>query len=163
MNDLVLVADGDQVERRYLAAILAADGFHILQTENAVHGMVWIARFEPVLIILAEDTEPLELGEEIVVMRRMTAAPLMIIGNDESPDEIQSLTHGGDFYLRRPFTAAEVILRARSLLRRTEPADDSGGGAGRRKPGRDWMISIIRETVADDLNTGLQNRLRDTA
>lgn len=132
MSSLVLIVDEDQLERRYISAILAADGFDIIQVEHAVEGMVAITAIEPALIILAsgprlsEEARTVRIPQLVRVFRRITNAPLAIVGDPQPSDEIESLVSGGDLYIPRSFGASELISRCRMLVRRTgEPPDPS--------------------------------------
>ncbi|MCH7484031.1 MAG: hypothetical protein IIA90_02655 [Chloroflexi bacterium] len=120
MRNLALVVDSDAIERRYVSAAMAADGFHVVQVGRVVEAMVFIRRLDPALVIGAEeDLEAFEPYDVVAILRGMTSAPLMILGDEDMPAELRSLTEGADFYLRRPFTALQLLLRARTLLRRS--------------------------------------------
>jgi DNA-binding response OmpR family regulator len=125
MRHLALVLDADTVECHYIAGIVAADGFHVLQTGTVVEAMTWLVRFEPVVVIMSEEVEDLDLDDVLAILRRITSVPLIVIGGGDTPDEVRSLEGGGDAYLRRPFSAAELLVRARALLR-TGNKDEGG-------------------------------------
>ncbi len=128
MRNLALIVDSDAIERRYVAAAMAADGFHVVQVGRVVEAMVSITKLDPVLVIAAEDDmEAFEPHDVVAILRGMTSAPLIILGDEDVPAELRSLTEGADFYLRRPFTASELLLRARTLLRGS--AEDGSTGA----------------------------------
>jgi len=115
---LVLIIDPDQIERRYIAAILAADGFDLVQVASVIEGLVQAARREPSLVILAEETAPVSVEDAIAVLRRLTDAPLMVVGDGGDGEGLATLRAGGDFFLARPFTAPELAGRVRMLVRR---------------------------------------------
>lgn len=132
----MLIIDPDQIERRYMAAILAADGFDLVQVATAIEGLVQAARREPSLVILAEETGPVSVEDVIAVLRRLTAAPLMVVGDGGGGEGLASLRAGGDFFLARPFTAPELAGRARMLVRRSREGrtEDAGAGQAGQKP-----------------------------
>jgi two-component system KDP operon response regulator KdpE len=125
VDDLVLIVDRSSIERRYVAAILAADGFHVVQMAGVIEGFIEVMEKDPALIVLAEETEPLQPEEVISVVRRVSSAPVMVLGGGELPAETPSLMSGGDFYLKRPFGPADLAGRARMLTsrRRATPED----------------------------------------
>jgi DNA-binding response OmpR family regulator len=124
VSNLILVVDSDAIERRYISALLAADGFSVTQVDRAVDGMVAITAIEPSLVILAVgrgmavEEARLRLPQLVRIFRRITNAPVAIIGDPESSDEIEALVSGGDIFLPRGFGASELISRARMLTRR---------------------------------------------
>ena len=125
MEDLILIIVQEDVERRYIAAVLAADGFDLIQVPSVVEGMVQTMAHDPALIIIAEETSPVLLDELIALIRRLTAAPVMIVGSGGEGGELASLKGGGDYYLARPFRGTELAARARALIQRSS--------AGRRE------------------------------
>lgn len=123
MDGLVLIVDGDELERRYISALLAADGFDVTQVASAAEGVIVAASGRPSAIVLASqrrDTgqgRTLRLPQLVRVFRRITGVPLVVIGDPESAQEVDVLVSGGDFYLRRGFATSELISRIRMLLR----------------------------------------------
>jgi DNA-binding response OmpR family regulator len=162
MRHLALVLDADTVERHYVAGIVAADGFHVLQTGTVVEAMTWLVRFEPVVVIMSEEVEDLDLEDVMAILRRITAVPLIVIGGGGTPDEVRSLEGGGDAYLRRPFSAADLLVRARALLR-TRDDDEAGmNRAGRQAENAGGGVSVFQEMaqISDWKHPGGQTRRR---
>jgi DNA-binding response OmpR family regulator len=120
VDELVLVIDRDAHERRQIAVILREAGFQVVDVASTIQGMIRLIEAEPALIVMAEETKPLQLNEVVRFVRGLTGAPVMIIGSGGMTEEEELLMRGGDFYLRRPFTAAELASRARMLVRRGE-------------------------------------------
>lgn len=121
----MLIIDPDEIERRYMAAILAADGFALIQVGGAIEGMVQTMEHDPALIVIAEEAGPVGVQEVIPIFRRLTAAPLMIVGGGGGgggSEEGAALMGEGDYHLARPLRAPELALRARMLVRRRDPA-----------------------------------------
>lgn len=145
MRRLVLVVDDDLTESKYISAVMAADGFNVLQTERLIEGMVWVERFEPAVVMVSEDTGGYEPSDVISIMRRMTTSPLIVIGDGDVPDELRSLEGGVDFYLRRPFGAAELLLRVRRLLQAGGNNDDRDGGGQGPKGAEEGVIRVVRD------------------
>lgn len=113
-----MIIDQDDIERRYIATVLAADGFDIIQVGTVVEGMVQEMAHEPALIVVAEETPPVRMDEVIALIRRLTEAPVMVVGGGGDSGEITSLRSGGDYYLSRPFRGAELAARTRLLIQR---------------------------------------------
>ncbi len=118
VGNLVLVVDENDRERRYIGALLAADGFDIIQVSDSVAGMVKVTTFEPSLIILAAEGGPVPFSQLVGIFRRISQAPLIVVGDSEPPDEVESMASGADLVLPKTFGAAELISRSRMLIRR---------------------------------------------
>jgi DNA-binding response OmpR family regulator len=119
MYDLVLIIDQESVERRFMASVLAADGFDLIQVASVVEGMVEAMSHDPALIIVAEETDPVPVDDVIALLRRLTEVPLIVVGSGGDNDELTSLKGGGDYYLARPFGAVELAARTRLLIKRS--------------------------------------------
>jgi len=130
MQDLVLIVDQDADERRRASAVLAADGFDVAQRATAIEGVNGVLDLKPGLIILAEETEPLRPQEVISLIRRVTAAPLIVVGSGGITREGDTLDHGADLYLQRPFTVGELAGRARMLIRGRDAPEEERDARG---------------------------------
>lgn len=113
-----MIIDPDQLERRRLQRAFAEAGLDLVEAGSAIEGLFETLERDPVLILLAEQVPPLAAGELLLVLRRITDAPIIVIGNGDEPEEAAALDLGADFYLRRPFGAQVAVARARALLRR---------------------------------------------
>ncbi len=118
MGSLVLVVDEDDRERRYIGALLAADGFDIIQVSDSVAGMVKVTTFEPSLIILSVEGSPVPVSQLVRIFRRISQAPLIVVGDSEPTGESELMASGADLVLPKTFGAAELISRSRMLIRR---------------------------------------------
>ncbi|HEY5625995.1 MAG TPA: hypothetical protein VIT93_05865 [Dehalococcoidia bacterium] len=116
-----------------------------MQTDRTIEALVWITRLEPALVIMAEDTD-IEPEDAVKIMRLMTLSPLLVIGERDMSAEIDSLSAGGDFYLRRPFTAAELLLRTRTLLRGSMGLAGGSCEAEQRITNGRCELTIVRGT-----------------
>jgi DNA-binding response OmpR family regulator len=131
VGTLVLVINEDDIERRFMGSVLAADGFDVIQAPRAVDAIFAVAAGEPSLILMATrrglvfEAAHLPAHRLIRVIRRITDAPLVIIGDSQSADEISSMTNGGDVYLPRHYSVSELISRCWLLIRRQDPSLES--------------------------------------
>lgn len=123
MPQLVII-DADEAERGRNAAALAAAGFSTLQASASVEGLLQVLDSSPDLIIVAEEMPPLRAADLIVILRRVSDAPIIVIGQDGDPDEIAALESGADTYLRRRNSRRLLTARVNALLRRYPPPED---------------------------------------
>ncbi|GLY99445.1 DNA-binding response regulator [Actinoplanes sp. NBRC 103695] len=127
MGHQVLVVDDDRtvsdVVRRYLeqagyAVVLAADG---------ADGLAAIAAHRPDLVVLDLMMPGID-GIEVCrrVRRQHPELPVvMLTALGEEADRVLGLEVGADDYVTKPFSPRELVLRIRSVLRRSgAPADD---------------------------------------
>lgn len=131
MLDLVVVIDADNLERRFVAAALASEGLNVAQVAGTIDGVLGVIDWAPRLIVLAEDVAPLRLEDALSLLRRLTTAPVVVIGDGGPPGEVESLGMGGDIYLTRPISASALLLRVRSIL-----------GRGREQAHRETRIDL---------------------
>ncbi len=133
---MILIVDPDEVERRRLARAFSEAGFQVVEAQAAVEGLFETLERHPSLILLTEEVPPLEAGDLLPVLRRITDAPVILIGGGGEPEEIDTLDLGADFYLRRPSSGRVVVALARALLRRYRGSMPSAvlDSAGRAAP-----------------------------
>ncbi len=117
------IIDADEMQRRRTASALAAAGFSILQASSSVEGLLQVVESGPDLIVVAEEMPPLQAGDLIVVLRRVSNAPIIVIGDDGDPSEIAALASGADVYVRRGDSHRLLTARVIALIRRFPPRE----------------------------------------
>ena len=118
MPQKVVVIDQDELERRWVVRDLAEAGMAVVEASSSVEGLIGVLEELPEVIVLAEEMPPLDADDLIDVLRRLSDAPLIILGSGGESLEVSALERGADAYLRRPFSPATLLARARALLRR---------------------------------------------
>jgi DNA-binding response OmpR family regulator len=125
----VLVVEDDEATRSFLLDNLAADGFRVAGAGGAGEGLRAIEIRQPALVIL--DLR-LEDGSGLALLDRVRAAdglasridpdlPVIVLsGRAGDADRVRSFARGADDHLCKPFLYAELLARARALLRRAE-------------------------------------------
>ena len=73
------------------------------------------------------DIEGIEVGRRLRARGSETAV-LFLTAKDATEDKVEALRAGGDDYVTKPFSLAEIVARIQAILRRT------GGAAARRRP-----------------------------
>lgn len=128
----VLVVDDEPAIRAVLRAGLEAEGYRVSEASNKADLLRCFATSPIDLITLDLDLggeDGLQLAREVRAQHNIPI--IMITGKGETFDRITGLEQGADDYVVKPFHIKEVILRARSVLRRyrSEP-DLEGEGPG---------------------------------
>lgn len=129
-----------------LLGVQAMDVCHVATAQAARQALAQ-QRFDVlVLDIMLPDGNGLDLCREL--RSSQPALPvLMLSARGDTIDRVLGLEIGADDYLAKPFDAAELTARLRSLLRRGRL--DAGAAATRRQFGR-MQIDLLARTVSID-------------
>ncbi len=139
----ILVVDDDAKIVRLVRTYLERDGFSVVTAADGPAALDAIERQRPALVVLDLMLPELDGRAVVRAVRRddeAGATPILIISARGSTlDRIAGLEDGADDYLPKPFSPAELVLRVKSILRRTATspsgADGQGPGAPTPSPG----------------------------
>ena len=119
----ILVADDDAAFRGAMRVLLCGAGYDVAEAATAAEaiGRFPRAHADVALVDLRMPGDGLEL---VRALRAATAIPIVVVsGVDDETMVIDALDAGADDYVRKPFTAGELLARLRAALRhRTVPA-----------------------------------------
>ena len=128
----ILVVDDDAKIVRLVRTYLERDGFSVVTAADGPGALDAIERHRPALVVLDLMLPELDGRAVIRAVRgddEAAATPILIISARGSTlDRITGFEDGADDYLPKPFSPAELVLRVKSILRRT------GGGAAVAAP-----------------------------
>jgi DNA-binding response OmpR family regulator len=128
----ILVVDDDAKIVRLVRTYLERDGFSVVTAADGPGALDAIERHRPALVVLDLMLPELDGRAVIRAVRgddEAGATPILIISARGSTlDRITGLEDGADDYLPKPFSPAELVLRVKSILRRT------GGGTPANAP-----------------------------
>ncbi|MDQ6909889.1 MAG: response regulator transcription factor [Actinomycetota bacterium] len=124
----VLVVDDEPSIVDAVGTALRYEGFDVREARTGRAALASAQESPPDLVVLdvmLPDLDGLE------VTRRLRAdgirvPVLFLTARDSVDDKVAGLTVGGDDYVTKPFSLAEIVARARAILRRTQ-GDDTGG------------------------------------
>ena len=131
MSHQVLVVDDEASIVDAVATTLRYEGFEVREATSGRAALAAAQEATPDLIVLDIMLPDLD---GIEVTRRLRAdginvPVLFLTARDSVEDKVAGLTVGGDDYVTKPFSLAEVVARARAILRRTHGnGDDDGDG-----------------------------------
>lgn len=125
----VLVVDDEPVLADMMSMALRYEGWEVSTAGDGRTAVAKAREVRPdvvVLDVMLPDMTGLE------VLRKLRAQlpylpVLLLTAKDSIEDRIAGLTAGGDDYVTKPFSIEEVVLRLRSLLRRTGVATEDSG------------------------------------
>jgi two-component system alkaline phosphatase synthesis response regulator PhoP len=120
MKVVYIGGDGRTSEIATLAIHLRWPDVTTQNTTSAREGIDAVERIQPDVVLLHPDFEDLPLDTAIREIRRLSQAPLLVLGRDgDEMEVITSLELGADEYIRLPCDLTEIMVRIWALLRRT--------------------------------------------
>jgi two-component system, OmpR family, response regulator len=120
----ILVVDDEPSIVDAVATALRYEGFDVEEAVTGRQALDAVGRREPDLIILdwmLPDIEGIEVGRRLRAQGYGTAV-LFLTAKDATENKVEALRAGGDDYVTKPFSLAEVVARAQAILRRTHGA-----------------------------------------
>lgn len=157
----ILVVDDDAKIVRLVRTYLERDGFTVVTAADGPAALAAIEAHEPALVVLDLMLPELDGRAVIRAVRRDDEAahtPILVLSARSSTiDRIAGLEDGADDYLPKPFSPAELVLRVKSILRRTatnghdtaEHGAAQGGASPTRPPlhRADLIVDVDRHEV----------------
>lgn len=122
----ILVVEDDEQIAELMRDFLEAEGFRVRHAGTGRETNEQLARGRPDLVLL-DVMLPDESGFEICRrLRRGSSVPVLFLSaRDSDADKIRGLGLGGDDYIVKSATPAEVVARVKAVLRRAS----AGGSA----------------------------------
>ena len=117
----ILVVDDEGSIVDAVATSLRYEGFDVEEASSGREALAAVAREEPDLIVLdwmLPDIEGIEVGRRLRERGHKTAI-LFLTAKDAVENKVDALRAGGDDYVTKPFSLAEVVARVQAILRRT--------------------------------------------
>ncbi|MFP4323195.1 MAG: response regulator transcription factor [Anaerolineales bacterium] len=117
----ILLVDDERAITDNLAPLLERSGFAVAVAPDGARGLDVLADFGPDLVVLDVLMPALD-GREMLRQMRQAGnwTPVILLTQvGESVERTLALNEGADDYLNKPFDAAELIARIRSVLRRS--------------------------------------------
>ncbi len=146
MTGPVLVIEDDPDIARVIAEVLRRDGLQVAHAADGKRGLREFHERRPALVILDIGLPALDGWHVLARLRELSDAPVLIVtAHGYEADKVRGLQSGADDYLVKPFGNAELLARARALLRRT--AADRGG---QRRPAGPAPGSVTAPAVTPE-------------
>ena len=117
----ILVVDDEPSIVDAVSTALRYEGFEVEEAPTGREALAAVARDEPDLIVLdwmLPDIEGIEVGRRIRA-QGFKSAILFLTAKDAVENKVEALRAGGDDYVTKPFSLAEVVARTHAILRRT--------------------------------------------
>ena len=105
---------------------LEKEGFKVFCSETGEDALKIIKEKIPDLVILdwmLPDTSGIDVCRQIKVDKKLKNIPVLILtAKGEPDDKIKGLEVGADDYVTKPFNNKELLLRVKSLIKRSKPS-----------------------------------------
>lgn len=114
----ILVIDDEPQIRKFMRISLVANGYEVIEAENATKGIEAARGQAPDLLILDLGLPDLDGQEVISAVREGSDVPIIILSvRDQELDKVEALDRGANDYVVKPFGVAELMARVRAVLR----------------------------------------------
>ena len=120
-NAKILVVDDEPAIVDAVATALRYEGFEVEEATSGRDALSTALSFEPALIVLdwmLPDIDGLEVGKRLRD-RGFKTAILFLTARGGVESKVEALRAGGDDYVTKPFSLAEIVARVQAILRRT--------------------------------------------
>jgi two-component system, OmpR family, response regulator len=118
----ILVVDDEPSIVDAVATALRYEGFEVDEATAGRDALRAVAEREPDLVVLdwmLPDLEGIEVGRRMRE-RGFKSAILFLTAKDGVENKVEALRAGGDDYVTKPFSLAEIVARVQAILRRTQ-------------------------------------------
>src|SRR5436305_10187211 len=120
MSHRILVVDDEPSIVDAVGTALRYEGFQVEEANSGREALQVATQREPDLIVLdwmLPDIDGLEVGRRLRE-RGFKSAVLFLTAKDATENKVEALRAGGDDYVTKPFSLAEVVARVQAFLRR---------------------------------------------
>jgi two-component system OmpR family response regulator len=117
----VLVVDDETNITDLVATALRYEGFQVTTANTGAEALEAVSAERPDLVVLdimLPDVDGFEVARRLGVNGK-TVPVLFLTARDTTDDKVRGLTIGGDDYVTKPFSLAELVARVHAVLRRT--------------------------------------------
>jgi two-component system OmpR family response regulator len=117
----ILVVDDEPAIVDAVATALRYEGFDVAEARNGRDALSQTMELDPDLIVLdwmLPDIDGLEVGRRLRD-RGFKTAILFLTAKGGVESKVEALRAGGDDYVTKPFSLAEIVARVHAILRRT--------------------------------------------
>ena len=111
-----------------LVLLVAEAGHRVIETFDSGEALQQVMRQQHDVIIMPDDADPVEGVDLLSVLRGMTSAAIIVVGEGGESRMARALFQGADAYLKYPVDAEELSSRLRALLRRRRERRRTDGG-----------------------------------
>ena len=120
MRSYILILEIDDDTRRSVVELFQSESFDVAEEVDSSGGITRVMQGSPDIIIMAEDMPSLDGVDLLPLMRRLTRAPIIVLGFGGETAVVKALMDGADMYLKKPLNYRELVSRVRAMSRRMD-------------------------------------------
>ena len=116
----ILIVDDDADIREVLNIQLKSAGYQVFQAANGKEAVDIVSENRDIDLVILDVMMPEMSGVEACTeIRRISSVPVLFLtAKSKESDKEEGYDNGGDDYLVKPFSRAELMMKVKSLLRR---------------------------------------------
>jgi len=119
----IVVVDDEPNIADLVDLYLARDGYRVLKVATGEAGLEAVRTHHPRLVVLDVGLPDIDGLEVCRRLRQTSNIPVIFLtARDGEVDRVLGLELGGDDYLTKPFSPAELVARVKAVLRRADGA-----------------------------------------
>ena len=143
----IVVVDDEPNIADLVDLYLARDGYRVLKAPTGEAGLEAVRTHSPRLVVLDVGLPDIDGLEVCRRLRQTSNIPVIFLtARDGEVDRVLGLELGGDDYLTKPFSPAELVARVKAVLRRVD-----GGAAPEVVQAGPVTVDVgRREVLVDD-------------
>jgi two-component system response regulator VicR len=122
MSVKILVVDDDPTMRNMVEGHLKAAGYNVKLAVDGGMAIRVTREWEPEIILMDVMMPVMDGFTTTRRIREFSSIPIIILtAKGDEEDLVRGLDAGADDYVKKPFSAKELLARVRAVLRRSEP------------------------------------------
>ena len=120
MSSLILVIEDDIAAAKWVKVYLERAGYSTVLAHDGMSGLEMVRKTHPSLIVLDLMLPGLNGKEICRIVRNESDVPIiMLTALGAKSDRINGLTGGADDYIVKPYDPDELVVRVKTILRRS--------------------------------------------
>lgn len=138
VNNILIIED-DPAIREGVRILMEGENFHVIEAENGFEGLKKIS--DSINLVILDVMMPGISGYKTCkeIRKKSNIPVLFLTAKDQESDKLLGLMSGGDDYLVKPFSYAELLARVKALLRRYLVYDKAGEGEPGSGISEEWI------------------------
>lgn len=150
-QDKIMIVDNEMEIVQLMKLYLSREGYEVVWTTDSTKAVALAQESNPDLILLDVVMPGLSGIQLCGKIREQSDVPILFVScKDQDMDKVLGLSIGGDDYITKPFSPAELVARVKAHLRRRNMRSSSDQSQDSRKTlsAGDLEIDLSAHTVS---------------
>lgn len=149
VHDKIMIVDNEMEIIQLMKLYLSREGYEVVWTTDSTKAVALVQREVPDLILLDVVMPGLSGIELCGKIREQSDVPILFVScKGQDMDKVLGLSIGGDDYITKPFSPAELVARVKAHLRRRN-LHSSFSGSTADGPEKDGTVLSVGELSID--------------